>query len=210
MARQLYEKVHEEWKDRPDKTTPVLAADLEHIEQGIYNNSANMALKERYEDLYINLGNGNNVGNAGNCAFLGSGNKAETGSGNFQVVGDSNSIAGVYHGCFGPQNKLSGTTNFISGFSNTAEEGFGSVFGVGNIARAYQHVTGKYNVDDAEHRYAEIVGNGSDTAHRSNAYTLDWEGNAMFSGDVTTESGASLNAIGSPENIDIDFSNYFN
>ena len=38
----LYEKVHEEWKDRPDKTTPCYGKDLMHIEQGIYDNSANI------------------------------------------------------------------------------------------------------------------------------------------------------------------------
>lgn len=33
--------------------------------------------------------------------------------------------------------------------------------------------------------YAHIVGNGVNGA-RSNAYTLDWDGNAWFAGDVTT------------------------
>lgn len=47
METQLYEKVHEIWKDKPDKTTPVWGEDLEHFEQGIYDNSANIkALSE--------------------------------------------------------------------------------------------------------------------------------------------------------------------
>ena len=33
--------------------------------------------------------------------------------------------------------------------------------------------------------YAIIVGNGTDNSHRSNAYTLDWSGNATFAGTIT-------------------------
>lgn len=46
-----------------------------------------------------------------------------------------------------------------------------------------QHVQGKYNEQDYEHKYAHIVGNGT-SAKRSNAHTLDWEGNAWFARDV--------------------------
>lgn len=55
MPRTLYQKIREIWKDKPDKSTPLLAEDLMHIEQGIYDNSANMALKEIYNDQYIDL-----------------------------------------------------------------------------------------------------------------------------------------------------------
>lgn len=48
---------------------------------------------------------------------------------------------------------------------------------------ANSHVQGKYNIEDTTNTYAHIVGNGSVTA-RSNAHTLDWEGNAWYSGDV--------------------------
>lgn len=64
------------------------------------------------------------------------------------------------------------------------------VEGIGNIALGdYQHVGGKYNVSDANK--ALIIGNGADTTHRSNALTLDWSGNAVISGDLTT--GIALN-----------------
>ena len=46
----------------------------------------------------------------------------------------------------------------------------------------YQHVQGKYNV--ADETYAHIVGKGTDEENRSNAHTLDWDGNAWFAGDV--------------------------
>lgn len=47
-----------------------------------------------------------------------------------------------------------------------------------------QHVQGKFNIEDASNAYAHIVGNGSGTNSRSNAHTLDWDGNAWFAGDV--------------------------
>ena len=49
----------------------------------------------------------------------------------------------------------------------------------------YQHVEGKYNIEDTDEIYAHIVGNGTNEASRSNAYTLDWNGNAWFAGKVT-------------------------
>ena len=42
---------------------------------------------------------------------------------------------------------------------------------------------GKYNVLDSAGKYAHIVGNG-DNITRSNAHTLDWDGNAWFAGSV--------------------------
>ena len=46
-----------------------------------------------------------------------------------------------------------------------------------------QHVQGKYNIEDTNNRYAHIVGNG-DFDVKSNAHTLDWNGNAWFAGKV--------------------------
>ena len=48
----------------------------------------------------------------------------------------------------------------------------------------YSHVQGKYNIDDSVGKYASIVGNGTSDTARSNAHTLDWEGNAWYAGTV--------------------------
>lgn len=48
----------------------------------------------------------------------------------------------------------------------------------------YQHVQGRFNVEDFNERYAHIVGNGANKFNRSNAHTLDWQGNGWFAGDV--------------------------
>ena len=52
---------------------------------------------------------------------------------------------------------------------------------------SHQHVQGRFNIEDKSGRYAHIVGNGRDgvpNEARSNAHTLDWDGNAWFAGDV--------------------------
>lgn len=57
----------------------------------------------------------------------------------------------------------------------------------GNLTEAFgdcQHVQGKCNEIDSEGKYAHIVGNGSSGAERSNAHTLDWDGNAWFAGGI--------------------------
>lgn len=51
-------------------------------------------------------------------------------------------------------------------------------------AARFQHVQGKYNAESKEDRYAHIVGNGTSDTARSNAHTLDWDGNAWFAGNV--------------------------
>lgn len=57
-------------------------------------------------------------------------------------------------------------------------------------AGRYQHVQGKYNIIDEDasgnplNTYAHIVGNGAANTKRSNAHTIDWNGNGWFAGDV--------------------------
>lgn len=68
------------------------------------------------------------------------------------------------------------------------------LFGKGAHAEGYEtiatsnfsHVMGKCNLVDAACKYAYIVGNGTGTAvsKRSNAHTLDWDGNAWYQGTV--------------------------
>ena len=58
--------------------------------------------------------------------------------------------------------------------------------GAGTKAYAYQHVQGVYNIPDEDTNYMHIVGNGMDGDNRSNAHTLDWDGNAWYAGNVST------------------------
>ena len=70
-------------------------------------------------------------------------------------------------------------TNAVASGDHSHAEGFNT-----EAAGPKQHVEGMYNVIDEEGKYAHIVGNGPDGSNRSNAYTLDWQGNAQFAGDV--------------------------
>lgn len=71
-----------------------------------------------------------------------------------------------------------GYTKAMGHYSHT--EGYNTI-----ANNDYQHVQGKYNIEDTNNKYAHIIGNGSSNK-RSNAHTIDWEGNAWFAGKVTT------------------------
>lgn len=51
----------------------------------------------------------------------------------------------------------------------------------------YQTVIGTNNKEDTSNRYIFIIGNGKSSGDkdRTNALTVDWDGNAVFAGDVT-------------------------
>ena len=51
----------------------------------------------------------------------------------------------------------------------------------------YQHVQGKYNIEDTENKYTHIVGNGMADTARSNAHTLDWNGNGWYKGKLSQD-----------------------
>lgn len=62
-----------------------------------------------------------------------------------------------------------------------------------------QHVFGAYNEEDqsssgsgSRGTYIEIVGNGNANNNRSNARTLDWEGNEVLAGDLTINGTQSV------------------
>ena len=80
----------------------------------------------------------------------------------------------------------SGDASHAEGGSTIASGMFSHTEGYGTIASSYfQHVQGQYNIEDTSSTYAHIVGGGTGDSNRKNIYTLDWNGNAVFSGDVT-------------------------
>lgn len=99
-----------------------------------------------------------------------------------------NNIADNYHAhAEGYNNRASGNKSHVEGVNNIA---------VGN----YQHVQGKWNKVPEEadkNKYAHIVGGGTSDTDRRNIHTLDWDGNAVYSGSVTctdfiTSDGVSI------------------
>lgn len=85
----------------------------------------------------------------------------------------------------GPESHTEGGGTEARGWCSHAE-GYFTV-----AAGSRQHVQGKYNIVDNQHKYAHIVGNGTNEdvldengniieQNRSNAHTLDWQGNAWY------------------------------
>ena len=127
-----------------------------------------------------------------------------------------NTIIGLNSTALGGYNSAEGNYSFAEG-TYTIAKGMGShAEGTYTIAtNSYQHVQGKYNIEDTENKYAHIVGNGGATT-RSNAHTLDWDGNAWYQGNVSIEgTPTNDNDLTTKKyvddlvsNVDIDLSDY--
>lgn len=88
-----------------------------------------------------------------------------------------------------------GTGSFTQGNSPVAYGNYSTAIGDYTVSTAQGSVaTGRYNIKDTDENYALIVGNGVKGTEYidgqgwnhsySNAYTLDWQGNAKYAGDV--------------------------
>lgn len=93
----------------------------------------------------------------------------------------------------GWSNIASGDGSHAEGSNNTASGDLSHAEGIYTEASGYAtHVQGKYNIiqqvtgPNQLGKYCHIVGNGTSDTARSNAHTLDWNGNAWFAGDVYT------------------------
>lgn len=126
-----------------------------------------------------------------------------TASGNYShAEGNSTKASGESSHAEGSRTVASGVYSHAEGMNTGAfvagshAEGWGTTAsGVYSHTEGYftkasskaQHVQGKCNIEDTENKYAHIVGNGTDDTVRSNAHTLDWNGNAWFAGKLTQE-----------------------
>ena len=94
----------------------------------------------------------------------------------------------------GERTTASGSVSHAEGFSTIADGDLSHAEGYSTIANGnFQHASGKFNIADDDSIYAEIVGNGSDANNRSNARTLDWDGNATYAGKITVGAGPTNN-----------------
>lgn len=74
-----------------------------------------------------------------------------------------------------------GSTAHAEGSGSAADGHFSHAEGYyTNAGSDYQRVQGKCNIVDTYNTYIHIVGNGDSASARSNAHTLDWEGNGWF------------------------------
>jgi hypothetical protein len=107
---------------------------------------------------------------------------------------------GIYTTASGHVSHAEGNNTTASGDNSHAEGGGTTASGSYSHAEGYQtranhksqHVFGEYNIADPSTRpagargnYVEIVGNGTFDDTRSNARTLDWQGNEVLAGTIT-------------------------
>ena len=114
------------------------------------------------------------------------------------VEGTACTASGVSSHAEGDHSKATGNAAHAEGNRTTAgnsahAEGYSTIASGNNshaegnhtkAASENQHVEGKYNVPDTQGTYAHIIGGGTDDSHRKNIATVDWQGNAMFAGNL--------------------------
>ena len=119
--------------------------------------------------------------------YVTAGRKSGTVEGNFSTAeGYNNTASGQYSHAEGYNNTASGQYSHAEGYYTTAQ-------------RRSQHVFGEYNILDttgtttSKGKYIEIVGKGTSTSARSNARTLDWNGNEVLAGKLTIGTAPTAN-----------------
>lgn len=108
------------------------------------------------------------------------------------------------------ENTANGASAHSEGFDTNASGDVSHAEGYGTLASGkYSHaqnyhtqalyksqtVIGEYNDNSSDNAFE--IGNGADSAHRSNAFTVDWNGNVVSDGDITDGSG---NVLGNKAN----------
>lgn len=110
-----------------------------------------------------------------------SGNYSHAEGGSTTASGENSHAEGYNTTASGTMSHAEGNTTIALGKSSHAE-------GLRTKASSeYQHVQGKFNIEDTANKYAHIVGNGENNNARSNAHTLDWEGNAWYAGKLSQD-----------------------
>ena len=102
-----------------------------------------------------------------------------TASGNFShTEGKRTTASGTYAHAEGEDTYATGQHSHAEGFEVEAKGIYSHAEGCYTKASsANQHVQGKFNVEDTAGTYAMIIGNGTSDTARSNALTVDWNGN---------------------------------
>ena len=96
----------------------------------------------------------------------------------------------------GTQCTASGSRAVAMGVQSMASGGRAVAIGNGLIAAGTsQTVFGRYNISDSSNTYVLIVGIGNGQNERRNGFTLDWNGNGVFTGSVTQNSDQQLKTV---------------
>ena len=116
------------------------------------------------------------------------GNSTKASGESSHAEGNSTKASGVYSHAEGMNTEALAAGSHAEGWGTTASSHYSHTEGYFTKASSEaQHVQGKYNIEDTQNKYAHIVGNGTDDTVRSNAHTLDWDGNAWYAGNVSID-----------------------
>ncbi len=153
---------------------------------------------ERFNDYSNNKASGN-YAHAEGSGTTASGNYTHaegintTASGSCaHTEGSITTASGSFSHAEGRETIASSIAAHAEGYGTTASDSCSHAEGYyTQTGTLYQHVQGKYNIVNTD--VAHVVGNGANDSKRSNAHTLDWEGNAWYSGDIYVGSTSGTN-----------------
>ena len=101
------------------------------------------------------------------------------------AIGTDVVAGGMYAYAGGYETDSLGYVSYTEGAYTKATGDYSHAEGCGTIANVTaQHVQGKYNLRDEDYKYLHIVGNGESDSLRSNAHTIDKDGNGWFAGTL--------------------------
>ena len=124
-----------------------------------------------------------------------SGNSSHAEGNHTTASGDCSHAEGFYTTASASESHAEGVSTIASGKHSHAEGDNTTASGSASHAEGqftiasgeFQHVQGKFNIEDTENKYLHIVGNGKYDYNRSNAHTLDWNGNGWYAGKLSQD-----------------------
>ena len=187
IANALMEEVYNAGKTTPYGTQYVIAGETYTVGRNaeIFNSYDNNKAIGEYSHAEGNRTTATgSAAHAEGGALLASGTSSHaegggtTASGNYSHAEGSNTTAsGLIAHAEGEFTNASGRNAHTEGQNTNANGECSHTEGTYTIASGNnQHVQGKYNIEDSNSKYAFIIGNGTDSNNRSNAFAIDWEG----------------------------------
>ena len=128
-----------------------------------------------------------------------------TASGNYShAEGFATTTSGNSSHAEGNNTNASGAYSHAEGCGTTASGNSSHAEGYYTITSSqYQHTQGKFNIEDANNKYADIIGNGSASFARSNASTVSWDGISWSQSDVRaggTDQDSATHSLSAKQN----------
>ena len=112
--------------------------------------------------------------------------------------------SGQYSHAEGGGTTASGQYSHAEGVVTTASGITSHAEGNSTIASSdYQHAQGKFNIEDVNDKYADIIGNGTSLSARSNAATVSWDGISWSQTDVRaggTDQDSATHSLAAKQN----------